>query len=287
MATIAVLGAGLLGSGMVENLLAKGDRVVVWNRTASKLAPLVEKGAVAAPDAASAVEGADRVHLILTADDAVDATIAALRPGLGATTPILDHSTNLPDRVAARYTRLRFDGVHYLHAPVFMSPQNARGGSGIMLVAGPKAEVDVLTPALQAMTGRVWHVGERPDLAAIHKLFGNGMLIALAGTMGDLFTIGAAQGLAPDDVLQLFDVFKPGHGIPGIGQRVVSAGTAPASFELAMARKDVRLMIEAAGGPEGLVVLPGIAKAMDDAIAAGHGNEDFALFAWPRRRRRG
>jgi 3-hydroxyisobutyrate dehydrogenase len=287
MATIAVLGAGLLGSGMVENLLEKGERVVVWNRTASKLIPLVQKGAVAAPDAASAVQGADRVHLVLTADDAVDATIAALRPGLAATTPILDHSTNLPDRVAARYTRLRFDGVRYLHAPVFMSPQNARTGTGIMLVAGPKPEVDALTPDLQAMTGRVWHVGDRPDLAAIHKLFGNGMLIALAGTMGDLFTIGAAQGLTPDDVLPLFDVFRPGNGIPGIGQRVVSAGTVPASFELAMARKDVRLMIEAAGGPEGLVVLPGIAKAMDDALAEGLGDQDFALFAWPRRRRRG
>ncbi|MDP2309518.1 MAG: NAD(P)-binding domain-containing protein [Pseudomonadota bacterium] len=286
MATIAVLGAGLLGSGMVENLLAKGERVVVWNRTAAKLAPLVEKGAAAAPDAASAVAGADRVHLVLTADDAVDATIAALRPGLAAGTPILDHSTNLPDRVAERYARLRSEGVHYLHAPVFMSPQNARGAGGIMLVAGPKEEVDALTPALQAMTGRVWHVGERPELAAIQKLFGNGVLVALAATMGDLFAIGAAQGISPSDVLQVFEVFKPGHGLPSIGSRVASAGTVPASFELAMARKDVGLMIAAAGGPEGLVVLPGIAQAMDEALEAGLGEEDFAVFAWPRRRAR-
>ncbi|MFN7145740.1 MAG: NAD(P)-binding domain-containing protein, partial [Myxococcota bacterium] len=74
--TIAVLGTGLLGSGMVENLLAKGERVVVWNRTAAKLAPLVETGAVAAATPAEAVRGAERVHLVLTADDAVDATIA-------------------------------------------------------------------------------------------------------------------------------------------------------------------------------------------------------------------
>src|SRR5262245_23983759 len=107
MATIAVLGTGLLGAGMVENLLAKGERVVVWNRTAAKTAPLVAKGAVAAADPAEAVRGADRVHLVLTADDAVDATIAALRPGLAAGVYVIDHSTNLPGRVAERHARLR------------------------------------------------------------------------------------------------------------------------------------------------------------------------------------
>lgn len=282
MATIAVYGAGLLGSGFVENLLAKGERVVVWNRTPAKLAALVAKGAVAAADPAEAARGADRVHLVLTADDAVDATIAALRPGLGEGVPVLDHSTNLPARVAERARRLRAEGVRYLHAPVFMSPQNAREASGILLVAGPTAEVEALTPALATMTGRVWHVGERADLAAVHKLAGNGVLIALAGTMGDLFAIGAAQGLGPAEVLSLFDVFKPGNALPFIGQRVASAGDKPASFELTMARKDIALMIETAGGPDRLAVLPGVAASMDRALAAGLGDQDFAIFARPR-----
>lgn len=275
--TIAVLGTGLLGSGMVENLLAKGERVVVWNRTASKLAPLVEKGAVAAASPAEAVRGAARVHLILTADDAVDATIAALRPGLADGVYVVDHSTNLPARVAERAPRLRAEGVRYVHAPVFMSPQNARDASGIMLLAASAADAEALTPALARMTGKVWHVGERPDLAAVHKLVGNGALIALAGAMGDLLAVGAAQGLSSAEVLALFDVFRPAPGY--IGQRVANAGTQPASFELQMARKDVRLMIETAGGPERLTVLPAVAAAMDDALAKGLADQDFAIFA--------
>lgn len=282
MATIAVLGAGLLGSGFVTNLLDKGEDVVVWNRTAAKLAPLVARGARAAASPAEAVHGADRVHLVLTADDAVDATIAALRPGLGEGVPVIDHSTNLPARVAERYPRLRAENVRYLHAPVFMSPRDAAGATGLMLVAGPTAEVEALTPALSRMSGKVWHVGERPDVAAIHKLHGNGLFLSLAGVMGDLFTIGAAQGLTPAEVLSLFDVFKPGGALPFIGQRVASAGTGPASFELTMARKDVGLMIEAAGGPERLSVLPGVAASMDRAIAAGLGDQDFAIFAKPK-----
>jgi len=45
-----------------------------------------------------------------------------------------------------------------------------------------------------------------------------------------------------------------------------------------MARKDVRLMIEAAGG-QPMVVVPCIAKRMDEAIAEGHGHEDLGAIA--------
>lgn len=284
MDRICVLGAGLLGSGMVENLLVKGHEVMVWNRTAAKLAPLVALGATAADSPAAAVAGAARVHLVLSEDDAVDATLAAAGSALSPGQPLLDHSTNLPPRVAARFDRLRAAGLNYLPAPVFMGPQNGREGSGLMLIAGPTAEVEALRPALLEMTGKLWHVGERPDLAAVHKLVGNAVLISLAATMGDVLALGQAQGLDPDAVMSLFEVFKPGHALPFIGKRVAQAGQGPASFELSMARKDVRLMIEAAGGPDGLVVLPATARAMDAALAKGHAQEDFAIFAWPDRK---
>jgi 3-hydroxyisobutyrate dehydrogenase-like beta-hydroxyacid dehydrogenase len=277
MDTVAVLGAGLLGSGFVENLLSKGMSVRVWNRTASKLAPLVERGAVLAASPADAVAGVSRVHLILAEDTAVDAVVDALRPGLAAGVPIFDHSTNLPDKVAARFARLRADGVRYLHCPVFMAPSNARGATGLMLVAGPAADVAEFMPALSTMTGSVWHVGERPELAAIHKLLGNGMLISFSGVMGDTLAIAAAQGLGPDAVSELLAHFNPGANLGGITQRVVRSDTASASFTLEMARKDVRLMLET-GGP-GLTVLPGVAARMDEAIAEGMGGKDYAAFA--------
>lgn len=284
MATVTVLGTGLLGAGFVENLLAKGNTVRVWNRSPAKLAPLVEKGAVAAPDPAEAVRGAERVHVVLAEDDAVDGVLAQAQPGLGST-PVFDHSTNRPDRVAERYARLRAEGVRYLHAPVFMSPADARGATGLMLVAGPVAEVEAARDALSTMTGKLWHAGERPEVAAAYKLVGNGVLVSLAGTLGDLFAVGEGAGLSPAQVLALFDVWRPTAALPFIGARVEKRGTVPASFELSMARKDVRLMIETAGGPVGLVVLPAVAAAMDAALAEGLAATDFAVYAWPRGRR--
>ncbi|MBL9076802.1 MAG: NAD(P)-dependent oxidoreductase [Planctomycetes bacterium] len=277
MSTIALLGTGLLGSGMVENLLAKGHPVRIWNRSRSKLAPLVQQGAVAAADPADAVRGAARVHLVLAEDTAVDAVVGQLRPGLGRGVPVVDHSTNLPAKVAARFAALRRDGVRYVPAPVFMSPANAREGSGLMLLAGPQADADELTPLLAAMTGKVLHTGERPDLAAVHKLAGNSVFFALASAIHDVFAIGAGNGVAPAEMLKLFDVFKPGAALPWIGQRVLAGADGPTSFELAMARKDARLMQESAGSAR-TILLPAIMAAMDAAIARGLGHADYAAF---------
>ncbi|HZN37270.1 MAG TPA: NAD(P)-binding domain-containing protein [Planctomycetota bacterium] len=277
MTTTALLGTGLLGTAMVENLLAKGQTVRIWNRSRPKLEPLVQKGAYAAADPADAVRSASRVHLVLTEDAAVDAVIAQLRAGLGKDVPVIDHSTNLPAKVKTRFGALRAQGVRYVPAPVFMSPQNAREASGLMLVAGPKADADALQPDLAAMTGKVWYTGERPDLAAVFKLAGNSMFFALAGAVSDVLAIGKGSDVQAEVMLSLFDVFKPGGAVPFLGQRVAKAGAGPASFELVMARKDARLMQETAGKAP-LLLLPAITTAMDRAIARGEGRADYAVF---------
>ena len=285
MSRIAVLGTGLLGSGVVENLLHKRHQVQIWNRSPQKLAPLVALGAEAAADPAAAVRGCERVHLVLAEDDAVDAVIAALLPGLGAGTPIIDHSTNAPARVAERCRRLGAQQVRYVHAPMMMAPQHAREAVGLMLVAGPDDLVRPLLDPLGEMTGKVWHCGERGDLAAIHKLSGNMTFFALTGLIADLFAMGDAAGVDPKDVMAMFEVFKPAAALPSIGERVAQTGKLPVTFELEMGRKDLRLAMETAGPAASLIVLPALADAMDRALAAGHSQDDLTVFAQNRRDR--
>ena len=278
--TVAVLGMGLLGKGFAENLLGKKNTVRVWNRTASRAAPLAEKGAYVASSPADAVKGASRVHLVLAEDSVVDEVIEQLRPGLGKDVYVIDHSTNLPAGVAARFTKLRATGVRYVHAPVFMGPTNSRDGTGVMLLAGPAEDEKALRPLLETMTGKLLYLGAEPDKAAKMKITGNGLLVMLTAAMGDLFRMGHASGVTPEEILSLFDVFSPTAS--GMGRRALGAASAPVGFELTMARKDVRLMIETAG-LEKLTVLPAVAQAMDEAIAAGHGAEDFTTIAVPKR----
>ncbi len=281
MSTVALLGTGLLGRGFAERLLEEGHAVRVWNRTASKAAPLAEYGATVARTPAEAVEGAERVHLVLSEDAAVDHVIDDLRPGLGAGVPLVDHSTNAPAGVEARFARLRGadPAVRYLHAPVFMAPANARAATGMMLVSGPAEEIEALRPALEAMTGRLVQLSERPSHAAAIKLVGNGALLMMTATMGDLFRVAAPHGVTPEEVVGLFESFSPSP--KAMGKRVLRSLEGEASFETTMARKDCRLMIEAAGADAPLMLLPAVAQALDRAIGAGQGDRDFAIFAHP------
>jgi 3-hydroxyisobutyrate dehydrogenase-like beta-hydroxyacid dehydrogenase len=151
-----------------------------------------------------------------------------------------------------------------------------------MMISGPRADYDEMRMALEAMTGEAWYLGDRPDLAAAYKLFGNAMLFAVNGGLADIFTMARANGIDPLASLEVFDHFKLMSGIPMRGQRMATGNTTPASFELTMARKDVRLMTEAAGGGS-LLLLPAIAKKMDDVIAEGRGSHDLAALGVTRK----
>ena len=275
MTRIAFLGTGLLGSGFVEAALKRGEQVAVWNRTGAKAEALGKLGADVAKDPASAVRGAERVHLVLKDDAVVEDVIAQLRAGLSPDAIVVDHTTTQPALTAGRAIRLNREGVRYLHCPVFIGPAAAREQKGIILASGPRALFDAVQPALAQMAQRVEYFGERPDLAAVYKLCGNACIIGITGLIADVFTIAAGAGVAAPDALKLFDFFNAANTIAGRG-RNMAAGDFTPSFELTMARKDVRLMLETAGD-RGLAVLPRIAERMDELIAQGEGDKDMGV----------
>ena len=275
MSTIAFLGTGLLGSGFIEAAAARGDRVTIWNRTAEKAQALTKFGVTVAATPADAVLGAERVHLVLKDDAVVESVIEALRPGLSPDTIICDHTTTQPALTAARATRLNAQGVRYLHCPVFIGPAAARKGEGAIMSSGPQALFDAVKPALERMAVKVQYFGERPDLAAAYKLFGNEFIIGLSALVADVFTVAAGSHVTPRDALQVLDVLNPATTLAGRGHNMARGDYTP-SFELEMARKDVRLMIETAGVLP-LAALPSIAERMDALIAAGRGADDLAV----------
>ena len=275
MTHIAYLGTGLLGSALAEAAAKRGDHVTVWNRTASKARALEQFGIHVAATPADAVRGASRVHLVLKDDPVVDEIIAALRPGLEPDAVIVDHTTNQPRLTAERSKRLNAAGVRYLHCPVFIGPAAARAGQGIILASGPRPLFDAVSAALSKMAPRVQYLGERPDLSAVYKLCGNAIIIGLSGIVADVFAVANGSGVAPDEALGLLDFFDPAAIITGRGRNMAKKNFAP-SFELTMARKDVRLMMESANGAP-LVTLPAIAARMDALIAEGFGDSDLGV----------
>ncbi len=275
MANISFLGTGLLGSAFAQACAQRGDSVTVWNRSMHKAEALKPFGIKVQSEAAAAVQGSDRVHLVLKDDAVVEEVIQAAKSGLSANAILIDHSTTLPRLTAARLERLNALGIKYLHCPVFMGPLHARNAQGSMLVAGPKALFDQVQTSLAAMTGRLEYLGERGDLAAVNKLMGNAMIIGLTGITADVLTIAQAGGVDPQDAIKLLGTLDLNAMLAARGLNMAK-GHFAASFELAMAHKDVQLMLTTVGARP-MAVLPGIEARMDQLIAQGHGAKDTSV----------
>jgi 3-hydroxyisobutyrate dehydrogenase len=269
----------MMGSGFVEALRRRGDEVVVWNRTFEKAQALERFGARAVRDPREAAEGAEIAHIILSDDAAVDALLEQLDGAFAPQTVVVDHTTVAPGPTVARFARAKERGLKFLHAPVFMSPQGCRDGQGVMLVSGPQALFEEVKPALAPMVSDLWYVGERPDKAAALKLCGNQLIIFIAAGLADIYAMADGLGISGPEAHELFSHFQPTAVVNVRGKKMANADFEPA-FELTMARKDARLMLEtAAEGGATLRVLPRIVERIDELIARGHGSNDVGVLA--------
>lgn len=272
------LGTGLLGSNFVKAMLKKGDTVQVWNRTAAKAKALEQHGAKAFGSVEDAVQSADIIHLTLKDDASVDEILSAAAKNLKTGAVIVDHTTTSVEGAKKRTAHWKSKNFTYLHAPVFMGPQNALESTGVMLVSGDQHVIEKLEPMLAKMTGKVLNYGDEPGKAAGIKLSGNLFLLSLTAGLADALALAKVHGIQPAEVQQLFNNWNPGAMVPARLKRMVDAQYNDPSWELNMARKDAELMLSAANeAGVKLAVVPGIAAVMDEFIAKGFGSSDWVV----------
>ena len=276
----AFLGMGLLGSNFVKAMLQKGDTMHVWNRTTSRANALEQHGAKAFANVEDAVQGADIIHVTLKDDATVDEVLEAAAKGLKQGATIIDHTTTSVAGAKQRTTYWRSKGFTYLHAPVFMGPQNALESTGFMLVSGDQSVIEKYEAALSEMTGKLLNFGEEEGKAAGIKLSGNLFLLSLTAGLADALALAKVHGITPSELLTLFNTWNPGAMAPARLKKISDAKFNEPSWELNMARKDAGLMIAAASeAGTTLAIIPAIATVMDQWIAKGHGNDDWSVIA--------
>lgn len=277
---VAFLGTGLLGSNFTKALLAKGESVQVWNRSIDKARTLEAHGAMVFNNPADAVRGTQRAHIVVSDDDAVNSVLAAAEKGLEPGTIIIDHTTTTVEGAIYRTEQWKAKGYTYVHVPVFMGPANALDGTGYMLISGDVNVAQQVTPWLEPMTGQVLNFGEETGKAAGIKLVGNLFLLSLTAGLSDMLALGSAVGVTGGDIARLLDVWNPGAATPARLHRVLKNDFDKPSWELQMARKDARLMIqEAARGGKTIPATEAIARQMDEWIAKGYAKKDWMIVA--------
>lgn len=276
----AFLGMGLLGSNFVKAMLQKGETVQVWNRTSDKAKALEAFGAKAFDDVSEAVQNADYVHVTLKDDATVDEVLEKASTGFKAGAVIIDHTTTSAKGAVQRTETWKNKGFTYLHAPVFMGPQNALESTGFMLVSGDQPVIKKVEANLSAMTGKLLNFGPTEGKAAGIKLTGNLFLLSLTAGLSDALALAKVHGIKADELLSLFNSWNPGAIVPSRLKKIAEGKFNEPSWELNMARKDAGLMLSAAKeAGTNLTIIPAVVTVMDQWIAKGHGNDDWSVIA--------
>jgi 3-hydroxyisobutyrate dehydrogenase len=274
MATIAVLGTGVMGAPMARHLASAGHEVRAWNRTPDKAAALGDDGVYVVGDPATAAQGADVVLTMLADADAV--LDVAPRAKLAGGQIWWQASTIGIEGIERCATLAQETGAVLVDAPVLGTKLPAQEGKLVVLASGPDAALDTCAPFFDAVGQRTMRLGPAGTATRL-KLAVN--LWVLAVTQGAAETIAFAQslGLEPEWVLEALEGGALDLPYFRMKSKLMLDEDFPASFALALAAKDARLVAEAAeGNGTDLPIARAIAERFAQATEAGHGDEDMA-----------
>lgn len=280
MQNVAVLGLGIMGGGLAQNLLAKGFPLAVWNRTREKAETLGAGGARIAETPGDAVKDADVVIAVLGDDVASravwlgeDGALAHMKPGA----ILVECSTLSPDWVGELASLARETGHSLIDAPMAGSRAAAANAQIALFVGGDAATIEAARPALEAISSRVVVLGET-GAGASWKLINNMMIAVHTAALAEAVALAEAMGM---DMSQVVPMILNGAGASMIVQnklpRMMEHRYDDTDFALQWMQKDARYAI-AMGRAFG-IDLKTVQAAHDDfarASDAGMAEQDFA-----------
>lgn len=279
---LGYLGIGLMGAPMVENLLADGHEVTVWNRSPGKTAALVDKGAKLAASAAEAASCG--VILSCLADDhALDAVFAdgSVLRALGADgvhVSISTISANCAARLAAAH---RAAGVHYVASPIIGRPDAVRARLPSFLTAGDEGAKQRVRPVLEKLSRRIFDFGTTPGAANVAKINFNFMIATTIEALSESFAVVERHGIDARSFYEM--VIGTAFGCPifeNYGRQLSQHGWDNVGFKLALGLKDVRLAQATAADVGARMRLGELLETrFSEAVAHGYGDKDWTAIA--------
>jgi len=270
---------------MARNVGQAGHELTVWNRSSERAAPLADAGARVASSPRDAVRDADVVCFSLSTPDVVRSVVLGEEGALAgakAGAVLLDFSTIDPATSRELGAVCAERGVHFLDAPVSGGPEGAEAGTLTVMVGGEADAFERAWPVLDAVGGKVLHVG--PAGAGLTIKLINQMLVGVnLSAVLEAYVMAEQAGI---DLDVLFDVLKSSAGSSVMLTRNVPDFLMKEHFEpgfaLRLLVKDLDLVLEMGKELQSPLFTPAVAlQLFRAAMAAGHGDKDMSAAVLP------
>ncbi len=247
-ARVGFIGLGIMGRGMARNILRAGFPLTVWNRTPSRMDPLVQAGARAGKDPADVAAQSEIVVLCVSDTPDVEEVLfgaqgvaQGARPG----TLVIDCSTISPQATVEFAQRLADRGIRMLDAPVSGGSEGAEQGTLSIMVGGDPEDVDRAMPVFQAMGKAITHVGGHGAGQTV-KLVNQILVVGNCLAMCEALLFAQAGGVDLEKCLQAVTQGAAGSWmLSHRGPQIIRRDWRP-GFTIDLQQKDVRLVLREA-----------------------------------------
>ncbi|MGU3362740.1 L-threonate dehydrogenase [Methylobacterium sp. M6A4_1b] len=208
----AVIGLGSMGAGMAGSLLRAGFDVAACDVNAEAVSRFAASGGQAAANPAAAAEGADVVICVVV--NAAQTEAVLFGPDGAAETmregAVFVSSATMDPAIARRLAaRLEETGRHYLDAPMSGGAARAAAGELTFLASGTKAAFDAARPALDAMAGKLYELGDAAGQGAAFKMINQLLAGVHIAAASEAMSFAAKQGL---DLRKVYEVITASAG---------------------------------------------------------------------------
>jgi 3-hydroxyisobutyrate dehydrogenase len=245
---VGFIGLGIMGRGMAANLLKAGFTVRLWNRTASRMEPLLEKGAQAGSSPADVAAHSDIIVTCVSDTPDVEAVILGEEGVIHGAKPgslVIDCSTISPQATQQIAAKLAERGVAMLDAPISGGSEGAANGTLSIMIGGAAENVERAMPVFQAMGKTITHVGDT-GAGQVVKLVNQVLVVGNCLAMSEALLLAQAGGV---DLQKTFDAISKGAAgswmFTNRAPQIIRRDWRP-GFTIALQQKDLRLVLEAA-----------------------------------------
>jgi 3-hydroxyisobutyrate dehydrogenase len=280
--SVAILGLGIMGSGMAQRLLSRNFPLTVYNRNPEKSASFASAGAHVAK---TPREAAARSQIIISmvSNDAASRNVWLGEDGAleGATTHaiLIESSTLTTAWIHELSTKAAEHGCGFLDAPVTGTKPHAASGELVFLVGGASEVVEAARPIFSVLGRETIHLGPVAS-GALMKLVNNFMCGVQAASLAEALSLIHAGGLDRSAALSILTGGAPGSAIvKRVADRVMTNDYTP-NFALRWMAKDLSYAVgEASGQKIPFETATAALSVFERAVDDGHGDEDFSAVA--------
>jgi 3-hydroxyisobutyrate dehydrogenase len=276
---VAILGLGIMGSGMAGRLLSANFPLAVYNRNRDKAAPFASAGALVGSSPGETASKADIIISMVT-DDIASRDVwlgeQGALAGAAAGSVLIESSTVTVAWVLELAAAAAQSKCQFLDAPVTGTKPHAASGELLFLVGGPGAALESARAVFSVLGRDVVHLGPNGSGARL-KLINNFVCGVQAASFAEAAAMIDRGGLDFDKASSVLTGGAAGSPLVKTISARSAAGNSDVNFVLRLMAKDLGYAKEEAERSGLRLETAASALAVfQRAIAKGHGDEDLS-----------